>query len=170
MTWRVSFTINENPVAKGRHRSAIVQPNEALNRQLLRMGEEPIPAKLRNYTPKKTSNFETTIHWMSMEARHKAGLRQPFAGAVFMLLKIFVKIPKSTPNYKIDMMHRGELRPTTKPDWSNYLKAVEDGMNGVVYVDDAQIVGCLPGCGKYYDDGRGPRIEVTVIPFDGIPT
>ena len=34
----------------------------------------------------------------------------------------------------------GELYPTTKPDIDNIAKSVGDGANGVVWVDDKQIV------------------------------
>ena len=35
--------------------------------------------------------------------------------------------------------HCGQIKPTTKPDLDNIVKAL-DGMNGIVVVDDSQIV------------------------------
>ena len=37
-------------------------------------------------------------------------------------------------------MLAGEIRPATKPDLDNVIKAVLDGCNGVAYLDDKQIV------------------------------
>jgi Holliday junction resolvase RusA-like endonuclease len=34
----------------------------------------------------------------------------------------------------------GTERPTKKPDIDNIVKAILDGMNGIVYVDDKQVV------------------------------
>ena len=34
----------------------------------------------------------------------------------------------------------GETRPTKKPDVDNILKAFLDAMNGIVYLDDCQVV------------------------------
>ena len=52
----------------------------------------------------------------------------------------------------------GCIAHTTKPDGSNVLKAIEDGLNGIVYVDDSQIV--MSHIEKHYSDS--PRVEVTV--------
>lgn len=42
------------------------------------------------------------------------------------------------------------LRPVTRPDVDNYAKSVLDGMTGVVWADDAQIVHL--SVDKYYSD------------------
>jgi Holliday junction resolvase RusA-like endonuclease len=51
------------------------------------------------------------------------------------------------------------LRDRRMPDRSNVVKAVEDGLSGVVYVDDCQIVG---SGGEVFLDPERPRVEVTV--------
>lgn len=50
----------------------------------------------------------------------------------------------------------GEIRPITKPDNSNALKLAEDSLNGIFFLDDAQIVSNIVE--KYYSDI--PRTEV----------
>ena len=48
--------------------------------------------------------------------------------------------------------------PTKKPDLDNVLKAVLDGLNGIAFVDDSQVVNvCMA---KHYD--LTPRVAVTV--------
>nr|WP_082786584.1 RusA family crossover junction endodeoxyribonuclease [Sporosarcina psychrophila] len=37
-------------------------------------------------------------------------------------------------------MKSGELRPTTKPDVDNYVKAIKDGLIKVIWQDDSQVV------------------------------
>jgi Holliday junction resolvase RusA-like endonuclease len=49
-------------------------------------------------------------------------------------------MPKSYSKKRIEACLNGSEQPTKKPDASNILKSVEDGMNGVVYKDDSQIV------------------------------
>ncbi|WP_163360796.1 RusA family crossover junction endodeoxyribonuclease, partial [Klebsiella aerogenes] len=55
----------------------------------------------------------------------------------------------------------GLLKPTSKPDIDNLLKAVADGMNGIVYADDAAIVSF--SCSKVYAAGDG-FVAITVRP------
>ena len=55
-------------------------------------------------------------------------------------------------------MRDGLLRPTTKPDIDNVIKAVLDGLNGVAYADDSQVV-ALSASKCYSDD---PRVVVIV--------
>ena len=55
----------------------------------------------------------------------------------------------------------GGLYPTKKPDCDNIAKIVMDGLNGVVYYDDKQIVDCF--IKKYYilDGNEGVHIVIT---------
>lgn len=42
----------------------------------------------------------------------------------------------------------------SKPDWDNLGKAISDAL----FLDDARI--CFGAIAKYWDDGKGPRVEV----------
>lgn len=59
------------------------------------------------------------------------------------------KVKKNKDNY---------LKPT-RPDSGNLIKLLEDAMEGLVYVDDAQI--CVTTVCKFYTEGS-PRIEVSI--------
>ena len=59
-------------------------------------------------------------------------------------------------------MAAGEIPPTTKPDTSNMVKAIEDAMNGVAFVDDAQIVRLFAT--KLY--AEVPGVDVRVEAFE----
>ena len=53
--------------------------------------------------------------------------------------------------------------PTVKPDATNYAKAVEDALNKLIWVDDAQVVD--QRCRKFY--GNPSRAEITVEEING---
>jgi Holliday junction resolvase RusA-like endonuclease len=77
---------------------------------------------------------------------------------IFMSLKFYRSIPKSTPKNKKILMEAGILLPSKKPDLDNYIKLVQDALNKVLYVDDSQIV--LLNSEKFYSSK--PRVEITL--------
>ena len=58
---------------------------------------------------------------------------------VALSLIVLHPIPKSWSKRQ-DAALAGTERPTTKPDADNVAKAIADACNGVVWVDDAQVV------------------------------
>ena len=77
-------------------------------------------------------------------------------------LKIYLPVPKSMSKYQRQFIVSGNLRPIKKPDLDNFIKHFMDCANGLLWPDDSQVVEYLPGTGKYYDDGQGPRWEVEI--------
>ena len=132
---RISFIIPGNPVPKGRPRIS-VRDGKAFAR-----------------TPAKTVIFENLV-------KHEAALamdgQAPYEGPVD--LKINVCLPHSTswPAWKRDGVFSGEILQTSRPDLDNYIKAILDGLNGVVFKDDAQVVNI--GASKFF--AVTPRIYV----------
>lgn len=135
----VAFTIPGVPVAKARSRS------------VLRHG------RIAHYTPEKTVNYETLVKITAAQAMKG---RDPFDGPVNMRVVLCVPIPASWSKKKQADAEAGKLRPTSKPDVSNVLKAIEDGMNGVVWQDDKQIVDLWVS--KFYS--AAPHAKVSVLP------
>lgn len=80
----------------------------------------------RAYTPKKTKDFETSIKKMASE-QYRNG---PIKDAISMTVVFIIKRPKSVKREY----------PTVKPDIDNFLKSLCDGLNGIAYIDDAQII------------------------------
>lgn len=134
-----SFVIPGIPVAKGRPR-------------LTTRG-----GFARAYTPDKTRRFETMV---ADVARAAIGPIDPYSGAVELEAHFSLPIPKSWNKRDKAAAMAGTLRPQSKPDIDNFLKAIADGMNGIVYVDDCQIVSAR--LTKFYGDE--PGIAVTVRP------
>ncbi len=112
----VSFTVPGPPQGKGRARAT-------------RTG--------RMYTPAKTVAYESLVALAGQQAMRGA---QPFAGPVAAEINAHYPIPASWSKKRQDQARAGQILPTGKPDVSNIAKAVEDGLNGIVWADDAQIV------------------------------
>lgn len=127
----IEFTVPTAPVAKARARST-------------RSGQ--------HYTPQKTVDFENMVAWYAKAAMAGKPL---YEGALIVTLYYGIPIPKTLePRIK-----KGELiYPTKRPDMDNYEKSVLDGMNGVVYKDDSQIVATFHK--KRYT--RNPRVVISV--------
>ena len=119
MTFMVTFKVDVNPVGKQRARYA-------------RRGNF-----VQTYTPEKTRNYEALLKEAAIEAM---GASEPLETPVSLYLYIRVPIPKSCTKKRLEAIANGSEKPTKKPDASNILKSVEDGMNGVVYHDDSQII------------------------------
>ena len=119
MTMMITFKVDATPVPKGRAR-------------YVRRGNH-----ISTYTPEKTRNYETLIRDAAIEAM---GSSEPLETPVSLYLYIRVPIPKSCTKKRLEAIGNGSEKPTKKPDASNILKSVEDGMNGVVYHDDSQII------------------------------
>lgn len=136
----VTFMVPGNPVGKGRAKFA-------------RRGNF-----VTTYTPEKTATYENLVKILAQEAMID---REPIQGPVTLMLNLYVTPPTSWSKKKQMAALSGEIRPTTKPDFSNVLKAVEDGMNGVVYLDDKQIVS-ISGS-KRYAETPGAMVEVRTL-------
>jgi len=126
----------------------------------------PLPQPLRQrhrvmmHTPAEVRKWQTMAH--ELASRQMDG-KAPLTGALLLGVAVYLPIPVSFSHKKRLAAQAGFLRPITRPDLSNYIKAIEDSMTGVLWLDDAQIVGYVPPFGKFYGDK--PRIEVVVEPF-----
>jgi Holliday junction resolvase RusA-like endonuclease len=80
--------------------------------------------------------------------------------AVSVNLEARVSVPASWSKRKRAAALEGEIKPTSRPDIDNFAKAATDGMNGIVYVDDAQIVRL--DAQKHYAETPGLLVYVTM--------
>lgn len=108
---------------------------------------------MQAYTPTKTANYETLVKFTYQQAGGTL-----FEGPVDMTIRAFYRIPKSASKKRAADMADGRIRPTTKPDADNVIKAIADALNGIAYKDDTQIV--LVTAEKWYDNT--PRVEVEI--------
>ncbi len=137
----IAFTIPGEPQGKGRARVGT------------------IAGHARMFTPAKTVAYEGLI---AMAARDAMGRTLPFDGACIVEVDAVFAVPKSWSRKKRAEALAGVLRPTKKPDGDNVLKAVCDGINGVVWADDCQAVD--QRVRKLY--GERPEVRVRVAGVD----
>ena len=119
MTFMITFKVDANPVGKQRAR-------------YVKRGNF-----VQAYTPEKTRTYETLIR---ESAKQAMGESEPLETPVSLYLYIRVQIPASATKKRLQAISDGTEKPIRKPDASNILKSVEDGMNSVIYKDDSQIV------------------------------
>ena len=136
----VTFTVPGTPVGKGRPKFA-------------RRGQY-----VQTYTPAKTANYENLIKWAAHDAM--AG-RALIEGPVDLFIVLWLTPPASWSKRKKNMAMAGLLRPVTKPDIDNVLKAICDAMNKVVWNDDSQVV--RVAVTKHYGEIAQAQVEVNEV-------
>lgn len=105
------------------------------------------------YTPKETLAYERRI----ADEYIRAGGEQLDSPVVITVVQQFM-IPKAATKADRKAMLELHLVPNCKPDIDNVLKAVLDGLNGIAYIDDTQVVAVV--CERRY--GEEAYLEVTV--------
>lgn len=107
------------------------------------------------YTPQKTKDYEALVQ---AAARAAMGNREPIAEPVGCCIRIFVAPTASWSKKRIQAALSGEQSPISKPDIDNVIKGIFDACNGIVWVDDSQVVS-LTASKEYAPTGR---VVVTV--------
>jgi len=119
MTFMVTFMVEGTPVPKGRPRFA-------------RRGKF-----VSTYSPKTTVDYESKV---SESAKIAMGASEPLETPVGAYIYITLPVPASYSKKRTQACLSGQERPTKKSDIDNYCKAIFDGMNGIVFVDDSLVV------------------------------
>ena len=109
-------------------------------------------------TPTKTVNYESTVALFASQAM--AG-RPMLLVACEVTLAIRVQVPASWSQKKQRAALAGAVFPTTKPDIDNVEKAIFDGLNGVVWKDDVQVVKVTKS--KRYAEQPGVQVTVRAL-------
>ena len=73
-------------------------------------------------------------------------------------IRAYFPMPNSWSRAKKGLALSGDIRPGKKPDVDNIIKIVLDGLNGIAYDDDKQVV--YASCKKMY--GTAGEIWVSV--------
>lgn len=109
------------------------------------------------YTPAKTRAFEAAL---ALQA--KAAVRgRRLDGPISVQIWAAVGIPESWSKKRKAAALAQEERPTRRPDVDNFIKAALDGLNGIVWADDSQVVDIRAS--KFYSDKPYLRIDVECV-------
>jgi len=119
MSFMVTFMVEGTPVPKGRPRFA-------------RRGKF-----VSTYSPKTTVDYETKV---SESAKLAMGSSEPLETPVGAYIYITLPVPASYSKKRTEACLSGQEKPTKKSDIDNYCKAIFDGMNGIVFLDDSLVV------------------------------
>lgn len=114
----VNFEIPGDPVPKGRPRFA-------------RRG-----TFVQTYTDSKTLEYETLV---GFKAKQAIGSSEPLKGHLTVYLYLRYAVPTSYSKKRTEACLNG-LEYPKRVDLDNCYKSITDAMNGIVYVDDSQIV------------------------------
>ncbi len=109
------------------------------------------PGSMRPYTPKATVNYEAVV---KLAAETAMAGREPLEGPLALRVTVLKSVPVSWAAKK----RQASDWVTSKPDLDNVVKALKDGMNRIVYGDDAQIASLFAV--KRYADQDMVVIEV----------
>jgi len=113
---RLQFKVPGEPVGKGRPRF--------------------VRATGRTYTPEKTERYENLVKLAFIKEYPDV---TPIDGPISVEMVANFSIPKSWSKKKQALAIAGALRPTKKPDTDNIAK-IKDALNGIAWIDDAQVV------------------------------
>ncbi len=90
----------------------------------------------RAFTPKRTKAYEEQVAWEYKKQKGKFYDNKPIKASI----KLYFQPPKSISKIELAKIATGEVVYTGKKDIDNIAKSILDGLNGVAYIDDRQVV------------------------------
>jgi Holliday junction resolvase RusA-like endonuclease len=139
-TWPIVIELAGAPRGKGAPRATLIN------------------GRVRAYTDARTRSYESQLRLAGANAMQG---RPPTAQPVIVQITASLPVPKSWSKSKRHAALRGNVRPIVKPDCNNFSKCL-DGLNGIVWVDDAQIV--KETVEKVY--AEAPSLRIVVRAFE----
>lgn len=145
---RIEFVVHGKPQGKGRHRSVVTSNG-----------------KLRTYTPPKTVSYERNIAQQFQKQKLEQRLSWSLTSVYCLNVEAVFAVPKSWTKSKKQKAYNRELHPTVVPDGDNILKAVADGLNGLAWTDDRQVI-FQTVQKRYCQETELPHIVVDIATVD----
>lgn len=117
-------------------------------------GRSRSTASGHHYTPAKTRKAQTDLgrwFYLGMDCLYSPKIPPPETKPIVLSLKFGFTKPKTNK----------KPYHTQKPDLSNLIKLVEDAGNGILWIDDSQIIQL--NCEKFWSEAEGIEITVEVV-------
>lgn len=111
-----------------------------------------IGARVDNDNPKAKA-WQAVVANAALVARG-GGRYTPYAGPVHLQIEFYLPRPQRPK----------AAAHITKPDLDKICRCAIDGMTGVLFLDDAQVVSLVAGK-SYVRRGESPRAEITIRPL-----
>lgn len=111
-----------------------IEPVEQARPRATRFGKG-----IRLYDPEKVKVYKQQLGYLARQAMQERGL-DPFDGPLEVYMVFYRPVQASISKKERSRRLSGVHRPTVKPDLSNYIKALEDALNGILWVDDNLII------------------------------
>ncbi len=133
----IAFFVPGLPVGKGRPKATTIN------------------GRARMYTPAKTASYEGKVAMAATQAM--AGC-PPIECPAVICLDVHLPIARSWSKKAKAAALADLAPPARKPDADNVLKAICDAINGIVWIDDVQVVDVVMR--KRYRDVPGVYVEI----------
>lgn len=116
----------------------------------------------RAFTPAKTRVAEETLAARALVALRAVGVVEPLRGPLSLSALFALPVPPSWPAWQRTAALAGAFHPVaSRTDVDNYAKALLDALNGILYVDDVQVVSLRAE--KQYRAVPGIALSVAVL-------
>lgn len=129
-----------------------IEPVEQARPRATRFGKG-----IRLYDPEKVTVFKRQLGMLAKQQMLDRGL-DPFDGPLEVCMEFYRPVQTSLSQKERARRLSGAHRPTVKPDLSNYIKALEDALNGILWVDDNLIVSLQAD--KFYAERPHLTVEI----------
>ena len=129
-----------------------IEPVEQARPRATRFGKG-----IRLYDPKKVTVFKRQLGMLAKQQMLDRGL-EPYDGPLEVCMVFYRPVQASLSGKERARWLSGVHRPTVKPDLSNYIKALEDALNGILWVDDNLIISLEAK--KYYAEQPHLIVEI----------
>lgn len=170
----IQFTIPGQPMAKARPRFRIMPPktdtvvDQLSTTKFTRISDAiraAVSATMKGAFVSTYTDSDTVANENRIAAIARAAMRgiKPLEAPLEVLIELRMQIPVSWSKKKRVAASAGTVRATKKPDIDNVVKSILDASNGIVWIDDAQVV-VLTVRKLYHAD---PCVMIGVRPVEG---
>ena len=111
------------------------------------------------YDPQRSQNYKQLVRFWVTQHLKKIPSFKPFENALCVDLTFHLGVPLSWSKKKRTEAIQGVIRPISRPDTDNLIKAILDSCNGLLWTDDC-IITDISARKRY--TGKLARVEIKI--------